>query len=128
MCSEAGIESWPFQLPCRLHTLTAEMIMATGVVGFRTVESVANVLAALQNSTHNGFPIGISDGNSRPAHMRGVSYSNLVSLAQLAMDAGAGTSSGAIPSSHLLLCESLSAAWCTGLDQGTGALSARAAA
>lgn len=66
------------------------MIMATGVVGFRTVESVANVLAALQNSTHNGFPIGITDGSSRPAHMRGASYSNLVSLAQLQLDASAG--------------------------------------
>lgn len=68
---------------CRLHTLTAEMIMATGVVGFRTVESVANVLAALQHSTHNGFPIALSDGNAAPTHMRGASYSNLVSLAQL---------------------------------------------
>jgi hypothetical protein len=67
----------------RLHTLTAEMIMATGVVGFRTVESVANVLAALQHSTHNGFPIALSDGNAVPTHMRGASYSNLVSLAQL---------------------------------------------
>ncbi len=68
---------------CRLHTLTAEMIMATGVIGFRTVESVANVLAALQHSTHNGFPIALTDGNAAPTHMRGASYSNLVSLAQL---------------------------------------------
>jgi hypothetical protein len=66
------------------------MIMATGVVGFRTVESVANVLAALQNSTHNGFPIGVTDGDSKPTHMRGASYSNLVSLAQLQMAAVAG--------------------------------------
>lgn len=76
----------------RLHTLTAEMIMATGVVGFRTVESVANVLAAFQNTTHNGFPIGITDGDSKPTHMRGASYSNLVSLAQLQMAANAGRS------------------------------------
>lgn len=60
--------------------------MATGVVGFRTVESVANVLAALQHTTHNGFPIGLSDegGPAAPRHMRGASYSNLVTLAQLA--------------------------------------------
>lgn len=69
----------------RLHTLTAEMIMATGVVGFRTVESVANVLAALQNTTHNGFPIALlGDVGNGQAHMQGSSYTNLVSLAQLA--------------------------------------------
>lgn len=75
---------------CRLHTLTAEMIMATGVVGFRTVESVANVLAALQNTTHNGFPVALTGetGTAAP-NMRGASYSNLVSLAQLAASTGA---------------------------------------
>jgi hypothetical protein len=61
------------------------MIMATGVVGFRTVESVANVLAALQNTTHNGFPIALTgDVTNGQPHMRGSSYTNLVSLAQLA--------------------------------------------
>ena len=63
--------------------------MATGVVGFRTVESVANVLAALQNTTHNGFPIALpSDGNTGTSHVRGASYSNLASFVQLAASPG----------------------------------------
>jgi hypothetical protein len=40
--------------------------MATGVVGFRPVESVAGVLAALQGTTHNGFPIALSTAGDGP--------------------------------------------------------------
>lgn len=72
---------------CRLHTVTAEMIMATGVVGFRPVESVANVLAALHTSTHNGFPIAFADSAdaSFTRHIRqNNSHGNLVSIVQLA--------------------------------------------
>jgi hypothetical protein len=81
-------------VPCRLHTLTAEMIMATGVVGFRPVESVANVLAALHSTTHNGFPIAftpegsdvlpiVRSGLGHGAGTGGGSHGSLVSLAQL---------------------------------------------
>eukprot|EP00879_Flechtneria_rotunda_P004542 GHRR01004797.1.p1 GENE.GHRR01004797.1~~GHRR01004797.1.p1 ORF type:complete len:1031 (+),score=332.52 GHRR01004797.1:561-3653(+) len=75
--------------PHRLHTVTAEMIMATQVVGFRPVESVANVLAALYSTTHNGFPIAfMSEGDAPIRHARGGSYGSLVSLAQLGMIGG----------------------------------------
>lgn len=86
------------EAPHRLHTLTAEMIMATGVVGFHTVESVANVLAALHNTTHNGFPVALTGetGTAAP-NMRGASYSNLVSLAQLAASTGDGRDSPVSP-------------------------------
>lgn len=62
------------------------MIMATGVVGFRPVESVANVLAALHSTTHNGFPIafaseGADSGVAR--HRQNGSHTNLVSFMQL---------------------------------------------
>lgn len=43
--------------PHRLFTLTAEAIMATGVVGFRTVESLDRILEVLRTKTHNGFPV-----------------------------------------------------------------------
>lgn len=71
---------------CRLHTLTAETIMAAGVVGFRPVESVANVLAALHSTTHNGFPIAFTpEGAELGGIVRhgGGSHGNLTSLAQL---------------------------------------------
>ncbi|WIA21477.1 hypothetical protein OEZ85_000682 [Tetradesmus obliquus] len=79
------------EAPHRLHTLTAEMIMATGVVGFRPVESVANVLAALHSTTHNGFPIAFTPegGDAGPIVRSGLnhgaagSHGSLVSLAQL---------------------------------------------
>lgn len=66
--------------------MTAEMIMATGVVGFRPVESVANVLAALQSTTHNGFPIAFAESGDAPMvrHTRqNGSHGNLVSFMQL---------------------------------------------
>jgi hypothetical protein len=73
--------------------------MATGVVGFRPVESVPNVLAALAATGHNGFPVAmppepVSGSNGAGTglrahhhHQHGVgvgSYSSLVSLAALA--------------------------------------------
>lgn len=65
--------------------------MATGVVGFRPVESVANVLAALHSTTHNGFPIAFTPegGDAGPIvrsclnHGAAGSHGSLVSLAQL---------------------------------------------
>lgn len=43
--------------PHRLFTLTAEAIMATGIYGFRHIESVERILDVLKNTTHNGFPV-----------------------------------------------------------------------
>lgn len=43
--------------PCRMHTLTAEMIMATGVYGFREIENVGRLMDVLRVTTHNGFPV-----------------------------------------------------------------------
>jgi len=85
---------------CRLHTLTAEMVMATGVVGFRPVESVANVLAALHSTTHNGFPIAIApEGEQGRIPQRGGqgSHSSLVSLAQMGAASGRHTPDPAAP-------------------------------
>ncbi|KAF6253336.1 chloride channel [Scenedesmus sp. NREL 46B-D3] len=85
------------EAPHRLHTLTAEMIMATGVVGFRPVESVANVLAALHSTTHNGFPIAFTPEGAEvgPIVRSGLgagvgagSHGSLVSLAQLGATQG----------------------------------------
>lgn len=43
--------------PHTLHTQTAESIMATGVYGFKDIESVAKIMEALRTTTHNGFPV-----------------------------------------------------------------------
>ncbi|MEW5297643.1 MAG: hypothetical protein WDW36_000839 [Sanguina aurantia] len=50
--------------PHRLHTLTAEAIMATGVFSFRGVEKVSVILETLRSTTHNGFPVFYSDCDS----------------------------------------------------------------
>lgn len=47
--------------PHRLHTLTTEAIMATGVVGVRSIENVGKLLEILRNTTHNGFPVYVRD-------------------------------------------------------------------
>ncbi|KAF5836603.1 chloride channel [Dunaliella salina] len=47
--------------PHRLHTLTTQDIMATGVVGFRSIESVSRVLEVLGSTTHNGFPVFVQE-------------------------------------------------------------------
>lgn len=49
------------EAPHRLHTLTTEAIMATGVVGLRSIESVGKVLEVLRNTLHNGFPVYVRD-------------------------------------------------------------------
>ncbi|KAG2454447.1 hypothetical protein HYH02_001466 [Chlamydomonas schloesseri] len=43
--------------PHRLFTLTAEAIMATGVVGFRVITPVSRILEVMRTTTHNGFPV-----------------------------------------------------------------------
>ncbi|KAG2485675.1 hypothetical protein HYH03_015647 [Edaphochlamys debaryana] len=43
--------------PHRLFTLTADSIMATGVVGFRVIEPVSRILQVMRTTTHNGFPV-----------------------------------------------------------------------
>lgn len=48
--------------PHRLYTLTAEMIMATGVYGFKAIESAQKIMEVLRTTTHNGFPVFNMDG------------------------------------------------------------------
>jgi chloride channel 7 len=49
--------------PHRLGALTAGDVMATGLRGFRPVESVSEVLRVLRATTHNGFPVWqVEDG------------------------------------------------------------------
>lgn len=43
--------------PHRLHTISAEEVMAPHVQGFRCVETVATVLEVLRSTMHNGFPV-----------------------------------------------------------------------
>ena len=43
--------------PSSLQTETTENIMATGVIGFKSIEPVSNILAVLRDTQHNGFPV-----------------------------------------------------------------------
>lgn len=43
--------------PSSLQTETTENIMATGVIGFKSIEPVSNILSVLRNTQHNGFPV-----------------------------------------------------------------------
>eukprot|EP00197_Chlamydomonas_leiostraca_P009699 CAMPEP_0202866324 /NCGR_PEP_ID=MMETSP1391-20130828/7318_1 /ASSEMBLY_ACC=CAM_ASM_000867 /TAXON_ID=1034604 /ORGANISM="Chlamydomonas leiostraca, Strain SAG 11-49" /LENGTH=886 /DNA_ID=CAMNT_0049546257 /DNA_START=42 /DNA_END=2702 /DNA_ORIENTATION=+ len=49
------------EAPHRLHTLTTEAIMATGVVGLRSIENVGKILEVMRNTAHNGFPVYVRD-------------------------------------------------------------------
>lgn len=55
--------------PHRLHTISAEDIMATDVKGFKSIETVARILEILRNRTHNGFPVfAIDDVEEKAPH------------------------------------------------------------
>eukprot|EP00798_Chlamydomonas_sp_ICE-L_P001153 gene1153-3718_t len=53
--------------PHRLHTSTAGSIMASGVIGFRAVESVARVMEVLRAVQHNGFPVFMRESDLEAA-------------------------------------------------------------